>query len=106
MINLGNFSSIFVANWKLNGNIEFIDKYYQNLLPNSENCTVICSPHIFLKRLKSNKVNLFAGAQDVSEYNEGAYTGEISAKMLQDEKIMFCIVGHSERRMFFNEEMK
>ena len=59
MINLGNFSSIFVANWKLNGNIEFIDKYYQNLLPNSENCTVICSPHIFLKRLKSNKANLF-----------------------------------------------
>ncbi len=104
MINLGNFSSIFVANWKLNGNIEFIDKYYQNLLPNSENCTVICSPHIFLKSLKSNKVNLFAGAQDVSEYNEGAYTGEISAKMLQDEKIMFCIVGHSERRMLFNEE--
>ena len=57
-----------------------------------------------MKRLKSNKVNLFAGAQDVSEYNEGAYTGEISAKMLQDEKIMFCIVGHSERRMLFNEE--
>ena len=30
MINLGNFSSIFVANWKLNGNTEFINEYYQN----------------------------------------------------------------------------
>ena len=51
MINLSNFSSIFIANWKLNGNIEFIKEYYQKLLPNSKNCTVVCSPSIYLNRL-------------------------------------------------------
>ena len=54
MINLANFSSIFIANWKLNGNIEFIKEYYQKLIPNSKNCIVICSPNIYLNQLKSN----------------------------------------------------
>ena len=103
MINLSNFSSIFIANWKLNGNIQFIDKYYDNLLVNPKNCTVVCSPNIYLNRLKNNNINLFTGAQDVSQFNEGAYTGEISANMLSDEKINFCLVGHSERRQLFNE---
>ena len=103
MINLSNFSSIFIANWKLNGNIEFINKYYQKLLPNSENCTVICSPHIYLNRLQNDKKNMFSGAQDVSIHSDGAFTGEISAKMLRDENINFCLVGHSERRKHFYE---
>ena len=104
MINLANFSSIFIANWKLNGNIEFINQYYQKLLNNSMNCVVICSPSIFLNRLNTDSKNLFSGAQDVSIYNEGAYTGELSAKMLIEDKIQFCLVGHSERRQFFNEK--
>ncbi len=104
MINLTNFLSIFIANWKLNGNIEFINEYYQKLSINSKNCVVVCSPSIFLNRLKSDNNNLFTGAQDVSIYNEGAYTGEISSKMLLDEKIDFCLVGHSERRKLFNEK--
>ena len=54
MIKLANFSSIFIANWKLNGNIEFIKEYYQKLIPNSKNCIVICSPNIYLNQLKSN----------------------------------------------------
>ena len=104
MINLSNFSSIFIANWKLNGNIEFIREYYQKLLPNSKNCTVVCSPSIFLNRLKYNSNNLFIGAQDVSIYNEGAFTGEISAKMLSNENVSFCLVGHSERRQYFHDK--
>ena len=104
MIKLANFSSIFIANWKLNGNIEFINQYYQKLLNNSKNCVVICSPSIFLNRLNTDSKNLFSGAQDVSIYNEGAYTGELSAKMLIEDKIQFCLVGHSERRQFFNEK--
>ena len=103
MIKLSKFSSIFIANWKLNGNTQFISEYYQKLLPNPKNCTVVCSPSIYLNRLKNNEKNLFSGAQDVSIYNEGAYTGEVSAKMLLNENIKFCIVGHSERRQFFNE---
>jgi len=104
MINLASFSSIFIANWKLNGNIDFIKEYYPKLLLNSNHCTVICSPSIFLNRLKTNGVNLFSGSQDVSIYNEGAFTGELSAKMLSNENINFCIIGHSERRQYFNEK--
>tara|TARA_Y100000996_G_C22348191_1_gene571638 strand:+ start:25 stop:744 length:720 start_codon:yes stop_codon:yes gene_type:complete len=106
MINLANFPSIFVANWKLNGNIEFIKQYYQKLLSNSDNCLIVCSPSIFLTHLNKNEKNLFSGAQDVSIYNEGAYTGELSARMLADNNIKFCLVGHSERRQYFSEKNK
>ena len=103
MINLSSFSSIFIANWKLNGNIDFIKEYYQKLLTNPNNCVIICSSPIYLNKLSNNEKNLFSGAQDVSIHNDGAYTGELSAKMLSDCKIKFCIVGHSERRQNFNE---
>ena len=106
MMNFDNFSSIFIANWKLNGDIQFIKEYYQKLIPSNNNCVVVCPPNIFLNQLKTNNSNLFSGAQDVSIYNEGAYTGEISAAMLNDNNIKFCIVGHSERRQYFNESNK
>ena len=47
---------------------------------------------------------MFIGAQDVSIYNEGAFTGEISAKMLSNENVNFCLVGHSERRQYFHDK--
>tara|TARA_B100000963_G_C22410123_1_gene572868 strand:- start:67 stop:786 length:720 start_codon:yes stop_codon:yes gene_type:complete len=106
MINLANFSSIFIANWKLNGNMDFIKQYYDKLYPDPKNCTVICSPSIFLNTLQRNDKNLFSGSQDVSIYEEGAYTGELSAKMLSESRIKFCLVGHSERRQYFNENNK
>ena len=106
MMNFDNFSSIFIANWKLNGDIQFIKEYYQKLIPSNNNCVVVCPPNIYLNQLNTNNSNLFSGAQDVSIYNEGAYTGEISAAMLNDNNIKFCIVGHSERRQHFNESNK
>ena len=74
---------------------------YSNLF-NSDNCLIVCSPSIFLTHLNKNEKNLFSGAQDVSIYNEGAYTGELSARMLADNNIKFCLVGHSERRQYFS----
>ena len=103
MVNLNKYSSIFIANWKLNGNYSFLKDYYQKLNVNSDNCTIICSPSIYLKSLKGNNENLFCGAQDVSLYKEGPYTGELSASMLKDNDIDFCLVGHSERRQYFAE---
>ena len=103
MVNLDKYPSIFIANWKLNGNYTFLKDYYQKLNVNSNNCTIICSPSIYLKSLKANKDNLFCGAQDVSSFKEGAYTGELSASMLKDNNIDFCLVGHSERRQHFSE---
>ena len=106
MINLTNFSSIFIANWKLNGNNDFIEEYFQKLLPSSENCVVICPPSIYLSKRSVKHSNVYLGSQDVSIYVEGAYTGDVSAKMLNDNNISFCLTGHSERRKYYDENNK
>ena len=104
MINLDKYSSIFIANWKLNGNSSFLKDYCEKIKINSNNCTIICPPSIYLKSNKVNNENLFFGAQDVSYFKDGAYTGELSASMLKDNNIAFCLVGHSERRQYFAEK--
>ena len=104
MVNLDKYYSIFIANWKLNGNSAFLKDYYEKLKVNSNNCTIICPPSIYLKSNKVNNENLFFGAQDVSYFKDGAYTGELSASMLKDNNIGFCLVGHSERRQYFAEK--
>ena len=103
MVNLDKYSSIFIANWKLNGNSSFLKDYSEKLKINSKNCTIICPPSIYLNSLIVNNENLFSGAQDVSYFKNGAYTGELSASMLKDNNIGFCLVGHSERRQYFSE---
>ena len=108
MLKLSNFSSFFVANWKLNGNLQFIDQFITNIsLPNSNSkCVVICPTAIHLDYLSKNKNGFYVGAQNVSEHEEGAYTGEISVRSLVETNVNFCIVGHSERRQIFREKDK
>ena len=113
MINLDSFSSFFVANWKLNGSLGFIDGYFELLntvKTVSSTCGIICPPSLYLNEcnLKLNST-LHLGAQDCSNYKTGPYTGEISAEMLSDNNCHFCIIGHSERRQKFsinNEDVK
>ena len=106
MLKLSNFSSFFVANWKLNGNLQFIDQFISNIsLPNANSkCVVICPTAIYLDYLSKNKNGFYVGAQNVSEHEEGAYTGEISVRSLIETNVDFCIVGHSERRQIFKEK--
>ena len=106
MLKLSNFSSFFVANWKLNGNLQFIDQFITNIsLPsNNSKCVVICPTAIYLDYLSKNKNSFYVGAQNVSEHEEGAYTGEISVRSLIETNVHFCIVGHSERRQIFKEK--
>ena len=106
MIKLSDFSSFFVANWKLNGNFQFIDEFINNLsLPkDNSKCVVICPTAIHLDYISKNKNGFYVGAQNVSEHEEGAYTGEISVHSLSDLNVNFCIIGHSERRQIFKEK--
>jgi len=108
MIDLSHFSSFFVANWKLNSSFEFINNFISslNIDKSTNKCVAICAPYIYLNYLKLKRKDFYLGAQDCSWFEEGSYTGEISAKMLREVEINFCIVGHSERRQFFNESNK
>ena len=107
MLEINKFDRIIVANWKLNGSIDFIEQYLRELdcskFENSNICGIVCTPSVYLHKLAGKLTPLFLGGQDCSNYNEGAYTGEVSAPMLKDASCQFCIVGHSERRQIFGQ---
>jgi len=66
--------------------------------------SVICAPSIFLRDLvKREGENIKIGAQNMHYANEGAYTGETSAAMLKSYGVDYVVIGHSERRAYFNE---
>jgi len=95
---------VIIANWKMNLSIkqslEFIKK-----IAKTKNEVVIAAPFTFLcelnKRLEHKKIKL--AGQNVSQFAAGAYTGDVSAKMLKEEGCAYCLVGHSERRIYFKE---
>lgn len=66
---------------------------------------VVCPPSIYLEMASdfADESAFLVGAQNVSEHENGAFTGEISAEMLSAIDIEYCIIGHSERRKYFNE---
>ncbi|AHG60076.1 triose-phosphate isomerase [Buchnera aphidicola] len=101
---------LFVANWKLNGSIEFISNYFKFFNTSSEiglekNIIVIAPPAIYLNEVYKNihSMNIFLGAQNVDKNLTGAFTGETSILMLKDIGVKYVIVGHSERRLLHNE---
>lgn len=97
---------IIALNWKMNTIMCF--KKYVNLLNENKNNEIFVLPSFldFLP-LKDMVVNLDCdckiGVQDVSQHDEGAFTGEVSAKILSKYGVDACLVGHSERREGFNE---
>jgi len=66
---------------------------------------VICPPFTFMEMCTdyAQESEYSVGAQNVSSYDNGAYTGEVSAKMLHSMGVEYCIIGHSERRKYFKE---
>jgi len=104
--------AIVAANWKMNGDLALVDTMISGLMnvELQENVSVvICpsSPYLseFVAKTKSNNLSeiIHVGAQNVSEHQSGAYTGQISTKMLQELSVEFVIIGHSERRRYYNE---
>ncbi len=97
----------FVANWKMNCPDEGVKSYMEFLSSQSfENKeVVICPPFPFLSEVCSfsRKAKINIGAQTSSAFERGAYTGDVSAKMLAETGAAYALVGHSERRAYFNE---
>jgi len=99
----------FVAgNWKMNGslaaNAALLDAVIAGL--GNPACTVAaCVPAPYLAQVQARVAGsaLALGAQDVSAFASGAYTGEVSAAMLGEFGVAYCIVGHSERRQYHAE---
>lgn len=95
-----------VANWKMNGSFDFISKYAENSsLKSNENVQYIIapsSPYLKFTREKFDK-SVKIASQDISAYQNGAYTSQISAEMARDNGCEFAIIGHSETRMHLNQ---
>lgn len=99
---------LIAGNWKMNGTAASNAALLQALLDQSVDwsCLVaVCVPAVYLAQVQGivEGTGIALGSQDVSAYESGAYTGEISAAMLKDVGARYAIVGHSERRQYHGE---
>lgn len=99
---------IIAGNWKMNKTIaealEFVNEV-KDKVQNDKVEAVICAPFTLLKDLKEATKNttIKIGAQNMHYEESGAFTGEISPAMLKELNIDYVVIGHSERREYFNE---
>jgi hypothetical protein len=100
----------FIAgNWKMNKTIAEAESYIQALLPRvgaiGDVEIVVCPPYTALQAMvdsaRGSSVQVYA--QNMHEADEGAFTGEVSAPMLVEIDVAGTILGHSERREYYNE---
>ncbi|NKB38671.1 MAG: triose-phosphate isomerase [Gammaproteobacteria bacterium] len=101
--------SLVAANWKMNSNLAsmkpLVDAIKAGLVDNNDVDVAICAPSLYLPELEQRLAGtgIAVGAQNVSEHEAGAFTGEISTTMLNDFNCHFVIAGHSERRSMYAE---
>ena len=102
--------TIIAGNWKMNMLASGAEAYANDLLSNVSGfeawCeAVICAPYPLLSAVRDafRGGAVAVGAQNMSEHESGAYTGEVSAAQLTDIGIGYVIIGHSERRALFGE---
>lgn len=99
---------LIAGNWKMNGSLAANEALVAGLLKglSAPACQVaLCVPSIYLAQMQAMVAgsSIDLGAQDVSQHEVGAYTGEISAAMLKEFGVRYALVGHSERRQYHFE---
>ncbi|AKQ33322.1 triose-phosphate isomerase [Candidatus Coxiella mudrowiae] len=100
---------LVAGNWKMHGTLQSIAGLLEGLKHGCERIEtaelLVIPPYIFIPQCKEAllRTQISWGAQDVSEYEVGPYTGEISATMLRDFLCHYVIIGHSERRKLHGE---
>jgi triosephosphate isomerase (TIM) len=106
---------IVAGNWKMNKTLEEANILTSEIMGmvndevKGDVKVIFCVPFPYLlpiKNLLGNHTRIAVGAQNCSEHESGAYTGEVSAPMLKAMNIPYVIVGHSERRQYFGEDGK
>ena len=105
---------IIAGNWKMNKTFADAQALATEVVTlakaevNNNACLVLCVPFPFLSSIKNivSGSSIEVGAQNCSEHEAGAYTGETSAPMLNSMSIPYVIIGHSERRQYFGEDGK
>ncbi|MFA5936942.1 MAG: triose-phosphate isomerase [Candidatus Paceibacterota bacterium] len=94
---------LIIANWKMNPrSSKEAEKLFSNTVKNVSNLkkteVIICPPFVYLDKLKKISRKFSIGAQNIFWVEKGAYTGEISAEMLDSIGVKYVLLGHSERR--------
>lgn len=101
---------LVAGNWKMHGSLAENKALLDALVPSladlkGASCAV-CVPYPYLSQVQAalQQSNISWGSQNLSQHDKGAYTGEVSAAMLQDFGCQYAIVGHSERRALYGED--
>lgn len=99
---------VIAGNWKMNMLPNEAIALIENLAPqvkDTKNDVIICVPFtdLFYSLLSVQGTNIKVGAQNMHFEEKGAYTGEVSGKMLESINVEYVIIGHSERRQYFAE---
>jgi triosephosphate isomerase (TIM) len=103
---------IVAGNWKMNKDFFEAEELVADIAEALEEIelndteVVICPPFVYLEMATdiAEDSKIMVGGQNVNDNESGAFTGEISASMLQSMEVGYCIVGHSERRKYFLED--
>lgn len=102
--------TLVAGNWKMHGNLIenklLLDIVVERVAEFQHGAFAVCVPYPYLSSVeaKLKNSNIFLGAQNASQYDKGAYTGEVSTTMLRDFGCRYVIIGHSERRAIFQED--
>lgn len=100
---------LVAGNWKMNGSSDSVTALVEGIKAGIDAVTTaemaVCPPYIYIPQVAGLLADtaISYGAQDVSDQEAGAYTGEIAAAMLTDIGCKYAIVGHSERRSLYGE---
>lgn len=99
---------VIAGNWKMNkspNDVKTFMESFPTLVKDADAEVVLCVPYIDLKTALdlATGTNVKIGAQNMHYEEKGAFTGEISPKMLKDINVEYVIIGHSERREYYNE---
>ncbi|MCO5354430.1 triose-phosphate isomerase [Acidovorax kalamii] len=105
---MNNKKKLIVGNWKMNGSLAANEVLLKALVAGLDDvaCDVaVAVPAPYLAQVQALTAGtvVAVAAQDVSRYESGAYTGEVSVAMLKDFGVRYALVGHSERRQYHGE---